>query len=134
MSTPQSEPCVFNNPSAQGLDLQIKQITGTAAAIGSVTLTRVPGASHNVKQKFVISGLTGETIDIKGWLVGGGATKSAALSPIDDSTGLPVASTNLGNGTYIIPARWKFFGYTFTKSNTVETGVISFASATFPKV
>ena len=134
MSTPQSEPCVFNKASAQGLDLQIKQITGTAAAIGTVTLTRVPGAAHNIKQKFVIRGLTGETITIKGWVVGGGATLTAALAPIDDSTGLPVASTNLGNGTYVIPARWKFFGYTFTKSNTVETGVISFASATFPKV
>ena len=134
MSTPQSEPSVFGRRASQAIDLQIKQITGTGAAIGTVTLTRVPGAAHNVKQKFVISGLTGETITIKGWLVGGGATLTAALSPIDDSTGLPVASSNLGNGTYIIPARWKFFGFTFTKSNTVETGVISFASATFPKV
>jgi len=133
MATTQAESLLFSKWDKQNVELQIKQITGTAAAIGTVALDKVPQAAHNISQKFIISGLTGETITIKGWVVGGGGTVSAALAPLDNSTGMPVASTNLGNGTYIIPKRWKYFGYTFTKSNTVETGVISFASATMPK-
>ena len=132
-STAASSP-LFTKWADQNVELQIKGISGTAADIGTVTLDKSPQSAHYIDRRFVIAGLTGETITIKGWLVGGGGTLTAALIPIVASTGLPHANGNLGNGEYIIPKRWNFYGFTFTKSNTVETGRITWGSVSMPKV
>lgn len=121
----------------QGGELTVFSVTGTAAAVGTVTLPRGASAinSRHGLHTLKISGLTGETIALTGST--DGTNFSASLLPLDftttTGTGNYVASAALGNGTYKIPYTWQFSSYKFVKSNTVETANVTFAAFTVPK-
>lgn len=106
-------------------------LSATAAAVGRVTLPNQAGCFiKDAKFEYISNG--SETVSLTG-SYNGGTNDSAALSPIDAATGLPVTSTNLAEGTYIIPRTWNFQSYEFTGSSTTDVKTIAFAALVAPK-
>jgi hypothetical protein len=116
-----------------GVALFHDMVTGTAAAVGTFSLT--PGY-RPLKVHFEVLGLTGETVGVT--LSSDGTNYGAALSTasiLDLGTGLPVTAATLGNGSYelILPLP-TFQKLKVTKSDTVETVLFSIAELLVPSV
>lgn len=123
--------------SGQGGTLTVFSVTGTAAAVGTVTLPRGASSvnSRHGLHTMIISGLGSETIALTGST--DGTNFSASLLPLDytasTGTGNYVAAATLGNGTFKIPYSWPFSSYKFVKSSTSDTANVTFAAFTVPK-
>lgn len=106
-------------------------LSATAAAVGRVTLPNQAGCFiKDAKFEYITNGT--ETVSMTG-SYDGGTNDSAALKPIDATTGLPAASTDLAEGVYIIPRTWNFQSYEFTGSSTSDVKTIAFAATVVPK-
>lgn len=79
---------------------QTEMFGGTATAVGTSRFLPQDTLSDIT---VIIDGLSGETVQIQYSFNGGTNWQSAALLPINASTGNPVTSAALVNGTYVIP-------------------------------
>lgn len=106
-------------------------LSATAAAVGRVSLPSQAAAFvKDATFEYISNG--SETVSMTG-SYNGGTNDSSALSPINAATGLPVTSTNLAEGVYIIPHTWNFQSYEFTGSSTSDVKTIAFAALLIPK-
>lgn len=97
------------------------QLTGTAAALGSVGVRQ---ATYAVVR---ITGLTSETIQVTGLMMG--AVVTEALRPINLTTGAVEATDSaLSNGTFLFD-KLAYDSLIFTKSSTAETPVVTVRTA-----
>ena len=106
-------------------------LSATAAAVGRVSIPNQAGCTiKDAKFEYISNG--SETVSLTG-SYNGGTNDSSALSPIDAATGLPVTSTNLAEGVYLLPKTWNFQSYEFTGSSTSDVKTIAFAALLIPK-
>lgn len=102
-----------------GLMIETQTATGTAATAQG-ELTGIDWARNAVVS---ISGLTSETIGIDYGVVAA-SIFSAAIKPIDVTTGVAASSAALPNGVYVLNIA-AFTSLKFTKSSTSETPTIT---------
>lgn len=106
-------------------------LSDTAAALGRVSLpSQAAAVVKDAKFEYISNGA--ETVSLTG-SYNGGTNDSAALNPISAATGLPVTSTNLAEGVYIIPHTWNYQSYEFTGSGAVDVKTIAFSALLIPK-
>lgn len=112
-----------------GMQVSMAQYTGTATAVGTLTVPS-PASSMNRKTRFIVAGLTGETVGVQ--ISSDGTNFTASMTDIQSiTTGKRVTAATLGNGTYEITGK-VFSKIKFVKSSTVETIIVSVVAVTFP--
>ena len=74
---------------------------------------------------FKVSGLTSETVSVAAYLDAANTIETGAIRPLDINTGAIAASSNLGNGSYIIENNIAF-NLHFTKSGSSDTPTITY--------
>jgi len=126
MSYPGNFNSFINTANARSADLKLTVFGPSAAtALGGGIFSSTDGTSGDLY--FTIVGLSSETVQVTRSM--DGTNYSAALLPIDLSTGMPVAADTLAAGRYVLPL--KVFGSThyvkFVKSSTSEIIAVAVA-------
>lgn len=109
----------------QNYDFRSGQIGPSAATNLGVTAPQLGDVRPYIDLTVIITGLATETINVF-LATDAGAASANALRPIDMSTGVVAASSNLGNGTYSFTIDGAQ-SITFTKSAGVDTCTIRYA-------
>lgn len=122
-------PLIGHATQNNGLTYVHKVLSNTIAALGTVQLV-APASVDNWVTEFTLV-LNAETVVCTGSV--DGTNFSAALAPIDQSTGRPASSTNLASGTYTVPVQWPFQQLKFLKSAAVNQGVVSVLQINVPE-
>lgn len=123
-----SNPLLFAG-NTTGMQVSMAQYTGTAAAVGTLTVPS-PASSMNTKTRFIVAGLSSETVGVQ--ISSDGTNFTASMTDIQSiTTGKRVTAATLGNGTYEINGK-VFSKIKFVKSAAVETIIVSVVAVTFP--
>lgn len=120
----------LSGTSTSAVNATLQALSGTSATHGTYTL-KPTKAEAEVLFGLLYLKCTTETFALAG--SSDGTNFSAALKPVDASTGVEVTAATLATGNYIIPNTWPYSQYKLTKSAGVNASFSALAWVTVPK-